>query len=111
MKKPILYGVMILVFKRHGNYPARVIPNVVDICDDGSAFIWKIGKHSNKWRTGITVVEMELRYQFAYVMCGEDDCARLGVGDSLIKWLVWGNVWIADYLHHEAQRYIKKNPI
>lgn len=112
MKVSTLYGIMILVFKRYGNHPARIIPNVVDICTDGDdTFVWKVGKHTNSFHKGIPVETMESRYQVAYVMCGEDDCARLGVGDSLIKWLVWGNVWIADYLQHEAQRYIKKNPI
>ncbi len=102
---------MILVFKRYGNYPARVIPNVVDIFQDGDYFRWKIGKHNNSWRKGIALTDMERRFQVASVICGDKDCARLGVGDSLIKWLVWGNEWIADFLCHEAQRYIKKNPI
>lgn len=102
---------MILVFKRYGNYPVRVIPNVVDICTNDDEFVWKIGHAFNKYRKGIPVDVMESRYQVAYAMCGDDECARMGVGDSLIKWLVWGNVWIADYLNHEAIWYIKRNPI
>ena len=104
-------GVMILIFKQSGRYPARVLPNVVDICTRDDILVWKIGRASNQFRKGIPVDVMEYRYQFAYALCGDNDCARMGVGDSLIKWLVWGNVWIADFTLHEAQRYIKKNPI
>ena len=101
---------MILVMKRHGNHPARLVTNVVDVLDDGETFMWKIGKHSNRWRKGIPADVMESRYEFAYALCGEDDCARLGVGDGLIKWLVWKNVWVGDLIESEMQRHIKRNP-
>ena len=102
---------MILLFKQFGNREARIIPNVVDCQINGDEFVWKIGKKTNKFRKGIPLAVMEIRYQFAYALCGENDCARMGVGDSLIKWLVWDNVWIADYTESAALAYIKRHQI
>lgn len=102
---------MLLVMKRFGNYPARLIPNIADcIVNDQDELVWKIGHIFNKFRKGIPVATMEQRYWMAYGLCGTDS-GNYGVGESMLKWFVWKNYWVGDMYKYEVDRYIKRNPI
>ncbi len=105
---------MILVFIRqfkNGTRRARLITGVVDICAFGDAFMWKREGQKSPFHFALDVDDMSENHVAVYAICGDDDCAKLGVGEDLIKWVVWNHEFIAHMLQHEATRFIKLNPL
>lgn len=78
--------------------------------NDDDVFVWKVGHVFKAFNKGIPTAVMEQRYWIAYGICGTD-FGQYGVGNSLLKWFVWKNVWVGDMYPYEAERYIKRNPL
>jgi len=105
---------MILVFVRqfkNGNRRTRLITKVTDICAFGDSFLWKREGQKSPFHFGVDADDMAEKNVVVYALCGDADCAKLGVGDTLIKWIVWNHTFIAEMLVHEAKRFIKLNPL
>jgi hypothetical protein len=105
---------MILVFIRqfkNGKRRARLITGVTDISAFGDSFLWKREGQKSAFHFGIDADTMAENNAVVYAICGDDDCAKLGVGEDLIKWVVWNHEFIAHMLQHEANRFIKLNPL
>lgn len=108
---------MLLIFAIE-NGKTRMVPGVTDLYAFGDSLIYH--RKDQKQPLGHTGPKLGLmldidflckRYQCAYVICHIKDCSRMGVGDGLIKWLIWKGQFIGDLTESEAHRHIRMNPL
>lgn len=107
---------MLLIFAIK-NGTTRNIHGVTNICAFGDSLIFHrknqrgADNYGLKYSSMLDINFLCKRYRCVYAICSIEECARMGISDRGIKWIIWNGNFIGDLTEPEAHRYLEENPV